>query len=41
MATFGKDFFGRWVVLLGDKTLGVYANKEAAKQAAERWNAKH
>lgn len=40
MATYGKDFFGRWIVLVGNKCIGVYPSRDEAKKAADDYNQK-
>lgn len=40
MATYGRDFFGRWIVLVGDKCMGVFPNKEEARRMADELNRK-
>ena len=41
MATYGRDFFGRWIVLVGNRCIGVYPNAEEARMARDKWNAEH
>lgn len=41
MATAGRDFFGRCVVLVGNKCIGVYPTIEEAVKAAKEYNNKN